>query len=68
MREGKGKNIDEDGTIYEGEWSEDFKHGFGEEVYRSGEKYVGTFEKGSRGEGKLFNAEGIEIDIIKINK
>ena len=29
MREGNGKLTDEDGTIYEGNFKEDFKEGYG---------------------------------------
>jgi hypothetical protein len=41
------------GSLYEGEWLDDKKHGPGTFTYASGDKYVGFFEYGLRcGEGK----------------
>jgi hypothetical protein len=54
-----GKLVHADGTTYEGEWSEDKKHGHGEEVLASGITYEGEFSEGKKhGRGKVVLADG----------
>ena len=46
-------------SLYEGEWLNDQKHGFGREILIDGSYYLGRFENGKRnGQGTFFPIKG----------
>jgi hypothetical protein len=45
MHDGKGKYIHSDGSVYEGDWKEDLKHGKGLEKNSDGTVYLGDILK-----------------------
>jgi len=47
-----------------GQFKQDFKHGYGKEVYPSGEKYEGEFYEGNRIKGKLYDKNQVCIEVI----
>ena len=48
-----------DGSVYQGHWQENNKHGFGTFTYPNGEKYEGTWVRGRKnGTGVYTDAEG----------
>ena len=57
-KEGIGKMVYLDGTVYEGAWETDRKSGQGRLVYsETGNVYVGEFVDGKRsGRGRFYNA------------
>ena len=58
-REGVGRRIFHDGSIYEGEWSDNKQNGWGRVILDDGELYEGYFKDGWRkGMGKCTHPDG----------
>jgi hypothetical protein len=58
---GQGKYVWKDGHIYEGKWTNDLRHGYGEMIYGSSHtiaRYEGTWLNGSASEGALTFKDG----------
>jgi len=52
------KLINKNGEVYEGDLVDGYKHGFGTEVFSSGDTYKGVFYKGKRQKGTYTFASG----------
>ncbi len=63
MREGKGIWKFKNGTVYEGQFKNDFKNGIGKETYKTGEVFKGTFFEGDKLEGVLLDTNGNSVFI-----
>jgi hypothetical protein len=66
MREGRGRYIHADGSIYDGEWQDDAKHGKGKHYWLESDStwinYQGYWSEGKRhGKGKIKYWNGDEI-------
>ena len=59
MRNGRGKQVAQDYTLYEGYWRDDIYEGRGRMIYANGEVYEGDWEKGKRhGKGVYTKLDG----------
>ena len=47
-KEGFGKAIYEDGSIYEGVWRKNLWHGFGKRTWGQGQTYYGSYQDGKK--------------------
>lgn len=57
---GRGRLSSEE-LVYEGEWRNGLRHGYGSETCTNGQKYVGEWKEGKyHGYGKLLGADGSE--------
>lgn len=57
-KEGRGLQVSQDMTKYEGEWKADMIDGWGKQVYPDGSYYEGDFIKGEKdGKGTYFNSQ-----------
>lgn len=53
-----------DGTHYEGQWHEDFKHGIGTMRFANGDVYKGSWQNGlMHGQGKMFFSDGSKYEV-----
>ena len=57
MRHGIGRLITKR-NIYEGQWKDNKKHGYGREIYNDGSWYLGMWENGKKNGYGVLNTKG----------
>lgn len=67
-KEGRGKQVEHDGSIYDGYWRENAKCGFGRMIHADGDWYEGEFKNGvQEGKGVYYSSDGVIISGDWIN-